>query len=214
MAYATPDDVRFFANLDSSDISDEKLNELITFATAQVNRDITVEERRERLIYIDSVRQNDIDGTNSRYYIKNFNWYFADRNDNGEVATDDIVVYQVDGDTDPATETKLTVTSIDEDDGHFDISTTPDDVDLYVTYKWAKVSSDSQLIKLAVCYLAAAQANSGLTVGGSPQSFTVGEIRVVNNQMSTKHYMGLYLDVIGQINNQMVEMVENESVPF
>ena len=215
MAYATPNDVRFWTGLSSSEISDDKLTELITYATSQVNRDITVEEIREPVNYIDAVRENDNDGSTTKFYVKNYKWFLADRDNDGDVDTSDLTVYQIDTSTDPATESELTISSIDSNDGSFTLSSAPsDNVELYVTYNWCKVPYNHNLVKLATCYLVAMMANSGLMVGGIARSFRIGEIQMVNNDMSTKHYLGLYQDVVSQINNQMAEMVTNTAVPF
>lgn len=209
MAYITYDIVRLFTNLTSDDISDEKLTSIITYCTAQLNRDINTRVIREKIESIDNTRTNKIDGTNSTYFVKNWEGkYIADSNDDGSVTISDLTVYQVDS---SSVETTLTISTITASEGKFTVSTMPSSVTLYVSYDYAKVSATHSLVKLAMAYLVAAVAYSKINVGQST-SFSVGEIRVVNHINSFKEYYDLYTQIVQRINDGMVDSIEHDLV--
>jgi hypothetical protein len=212
MAYITVSDLRTLTNLTVDDLTDAEIDSLITYATAQFNRDTQKRIIREPIEYIDDTRTNYIDGSNTTYYVKNWEGnYFADSDNDGDVDTSDITVYQVDSDSN---ETVLTVSSIDEDDMYFTLSSAPESgVTLYVTYNYLPIPSDHTLLKLAVAYLVAALGYGKINLG-RPTNFQVGEIRVVNHIDAVKQYMKAYEAVVAKINDGMLDMVEADNVPF
>lgn len=212
MAYVTVGEFRILTNLTDLDLSDAEVEALISYSTAQVNRDIQTRIIRERIEEIDSTRDNKIDGTNTTYYAKNWKGhFFADSDDNGSVTISDVTVYQVDSD---AVETTLTVSTIDEDDMNFDVSSAPTSgVTLYLSYHFANVSSTNSLLKLAVIYYTAALGYGKINLG-RPTNFQIGEIRIISNLNSFKSYMDSYQSIVNKINDEMVGMVEANNVPF
>jgi len=71
MAYVTVNEVRSIINISSSQIDDSELANIITFSSYQLNEDLQVEIDRERIEYIDDIKTNNINGTNTTYYVKN-----------------------------------------------------------------------------------------------------------------------------------------------
>ena len=70
MAYAAVADIRLHTNLDTTDISDADVTSLIADVNAIINGDINVEVVRERILPIDNTRKNEINGSNTVYYVR------------------------------------------------------------------------------------------------------------------------------------------------
>jgi len=105
IGYCSMEDFRAVTNLTTSCIKDADAYDLITMAAYQINGDINTKVIRERIGYIDSTRENLIDGSNTDFYVKNWKGkYLADFNNDSEVTTADVIVYAVDDD---GTETQL-----------------------------------------------------------------------------------------------------------
>ena len=212
MAYCTFTDVRVLTNLAIADISDADLTSIITYATYQLNHDISTEVVRERIEYIDNTRENDRDGVNTTYYVKNWEGkYLADRNDDGTVTVADIEVVKVASD---GTESSVTVSTITHDQGKFVISSAvSSDYDLYVTYKWSYVncSTPSPLVKMACVVLTAAWAYGKINFGKAPQA-SFGNIRFYRHMEAFDKFYKQYQRIIDQINNKMSDMVEADDV--
>jgi len=152
--YCTVDEVRQVTNITSSDVSDTHLATIIQFACTQLNSDINIIEEEESIAYIDSTKENEIDGSNSTFYTKN--WPIGDINNSFKVTTSDVTVYQVDSD---GNKTTLTTTQVDAETGQFKISTAPDASKLlYVTYVHNQriIDPPDTLIKMASIFLTAA----------------------------------------------------------
>lgn len=207
MAYSTVDDARAITGLSSNDVSDAVLYSLGTIAAYKLNRDINTEVIREPIEYIDGTRENNIDGSNTTYYVRNWKDYIADKDGDQDVDTSDINVYQVESD---GTETELTVSSITANDGKFILSSAPSsDVNLYVSYEYApvSVSDPHKLISAAHSYLVASMSMTRLSVG-QYNRVRIGAISVSLNSLAQKVYLEKYDDVINQINNRMTDYVE------
>ena len=159
MAYCTVANVRSVTGLSTTEISDNDLSVLIDFSVIQINHDIQIKVVRERVLYIDSTRQNDIDGSNTDYYIKNWEGnYLGDLDDDGGVDTNDVIVHLVDSD---GTETTATVSAVDDDDCKITLSSAPSSSkDMYITYCYSpiRMGTPSNLLKLACIYLTSAYA--------------------------------------------------------
>ena len=194
MAYCTVQNVRDLSGLTTSDINDETLSALIGYATKQLNRDINTEVVREKVEYIDLTRENNIDGSNTTFYVKNWKEFsIADSNDDGTVDSSDITVYSVDGD---GTETELTVSSVSANEGKFVLSSAPEDVNLYVTYQysWLSESDPHPMISMACAYLAASLATINIS-GPLPQSFSIGKVRVSKQTTGYERFYKRYQEL-------------------
>ena len=203
MAYCTADDVRVLTNLSASDIPDANLNTLITYATAQLNRDIQTIYEDEKVEYISAEKENDIDGSNTTFYVKHP--WIGDYNNDGQVTTADLYVYTIDSD---GTRTVYTVSSIDDTRvGKFTLSSAPtSSEELYVTYASAPVDVETpdSLVKLACAQLAAALAFTRIDAGKA-QSFRVGKIAVTKQTEGFTQFITEYRRTVNLIRSKVVK---------
>lgn len=211
MAYATYSDVNLLTNVSSSDVSNTNVTSLIAEATAELNRLINVREVREPIDYLDSTRKNKIDSSNTTFYVRNWKGkYLADMNNDGDVDTSDIIVYQVDSD---GTETELTVSSIDHDDGSFTLSSAPTTgVRLYVTYEWCQkdVSTPDRIVKMACIFLTASYIYGKLNIGRSPNQ-SWGNKRITRDMNSPNYYREMAMKLVNQITDSSYFIKSSES---
>jgi len=209
MGYLTTSELDQLITL-PSDLTTTNKTQLITFCTAILNRDINVRIVREKVAWLDEVRENDIDGTNTTYYVKNWkNWYFGDRDDDGDVDTSDVIVYQVDSDD---VETELTVSTITHDEGKLVLSSAPaGSVDLYITYMRAPVdeSTPDNMIKIALAQLVGAYAFLKI----DPQKiskFKVGKVSVMKQSDGFNIMHTEYRKTLNRINERVMEAGEGK----
>lgn len=212
MVYIVYGDVNNLTNLTSSDISNADLTTLISYATCKVNADIGINVIREPVGYIDSTRENSIDSSNTAFYVQNWKGkYIIDLDDDGDVDTSDITVYQVDSD---GTETELTVSSITHNEGKFVLSSAPSPgVSLYVTYRWsyADCSTPETLVKLACIYLTSALAYEKINAGKSPQ-VVFGNTRFLRHMEASNVYYRKYIECVNQINRRFIAIKESKEI--
>lgn len=201
MVYCDENDLRLMTNLSTSDVSNANVISLITEATAELNRMINVREVREVIDYIDSTRKNSINNSNTTFYVRNWKGkYLADMNNDGDVDTSDIIVYQVDSN---GTETTLTVSSVDHDDGKFVLSSAPTTgVRLYVTYEWCQkdVSTPDKLVKMACVFLTASYIYGKINIGRSPDQ-SWGNKSIKRDMNSPNYYRKIAMKLVDQIND-------------
>ena len=210
MAYTTKEQVRRITNITTSDVSDTDVDNLITDATAQVNSDINTREVREMIRQIDNTRTNEIDGSNTTFYVRNFEGkYIGDMNDSGTITIADIIVYQV---TSAGVESKPTISSVDSDDGSFVMSSAPSSgVRLFVTYEWCydDPATPSKRISLATAFLTAAYCYNKINTGMSPQQ-VYGNVRFMRDMRAHNKYFQQYEDMITKINGELGDFAEAE----
>lgn len=203
MAYCTYNEVNDLTNVTSSDIANADITKIIAKATVELNSKINIPEKREYVSYIDSTRKNTIDGSNTTFYVQNWNGKFLADNDNdGDVDTSDITVYQVDSN---GVETTLTVSSVTHNLGKFVLSSAPiPGVSLYVTYSWCykDVSTPDNLVKLACIFLTAAYCYGKLNIGRAP-TLKVGSKTITRDMKSPESYREMAYSLINDINNAM-----------
>jgi len=198
-SYCTPDDVRLVTNIKSTDLTDTNLANLINYTGSQLNSDINIYHERERVGYIDAVKDNDIDGTNTTFYTKYI--FIGDANNDFQVTISDITVYQVDSED---VETELTVTSLDASTGKFVLDTAPASaVQLYVTYNNVnkRVDTPDQLIKMACILLTAAWSYGKLNIGKATR-FRMGNLTVFRDMDSGHKYYMQYIRILALINDR------------
>ncbi len=204
MVYCTFADINTFTNITSSDVADADITTLIGQATKELNAKINTEVVREFITWIDNTRQNKIDGSKTTYYVQNWHGKFlADRDNDGGVDTGDVIVYQV---TSEGTETKLTISAIDSDDGNITLDSAPESgVRLFITYSWAykDPSTPDELIKLACINLTAAYCYAKINIGRAVRT-DFGNTRIIRHMDSFKHYHDRYLDLVRQVNSKMI----------
>jgi len=206
MAYITVDEVRSITNISSSQISDSELSNIITFASYQLNEDLQIEIDRERIAFISDIKTNDINGTNTTFYVKNN--FIGDLDDDFDVDTTDIEVWKEFNDT----KTYLTVSSIDVKEGSFVVSSAPANEGAYYikyTYSKARMDTPSKKVALAAAQLVAAWAYSKLNVGKAPR-FRMGNLTVFRDTSAHKYWMNEYQATIAKINSEwMVQFADS-----
>lgn len=214
MSYCTYSDVNLLTNIQSGDVANADITSLINFAIYQLNHDLNVKVIRERVEYLDSTRENDTDGSNTNFYIRNWKGnYLADMDDDGDVDTSDVIVHLVSTD---GTETTATVSSVDEDDGKITLSSAPtSDQEVYLTYSYSRVSENGgschPLVKLACVYLTAYLCYGKINLGKSPM-VSFGNARLVRHMNSAKEYFQRYQAIVKQINDTQADIKKSEEI--
>ena len=202
MAYTDITAIRLLTNLTTNDISNADVTSIISYATTQINSEINSEVIRERIFYLDNTRKNRIDGTNTDYYVINWRGKFlSDRDNDGDVDTSDVTVYQVNFD---GVETTLSVSAIDVDEGKITLSSAPPtNVRLYITYSWCwkNPSTPDNNIKLATTYLTASLIYEKLNRGLSP-SQVYGNVRFMRDMQAGSEYYRRYQEMITRITSK------------
>lgn len=203
MVYCTYDEVSDLTNVTSSDITDADVTKIIAKATIELNRLVNIKVIREPVGYVDSTRKNTIDGSNTTFYVRNWEGkYLADMNNDGTIDSSDVKVYQVDSNS---TETELTVSSITHNQGKFVLSSAPSNgVRLYVTYEYSfkDMSTPDPLVKLACIYLTASYCYGKLNIGRAPK-LKVGNKSIERDMKSPEYYRQMAYNLINDINNSM-----------
>ena len=202
MALTSVSKVRLLTNITSSQVNDTDMESLIAEATKEIMAKINIKVTRESISYIDGTRQNDIDGSNTTYYIKNWkgNW-ISDYNYDGSIDTSDITVYAVASDD---TETTATVSSITSSEGKFVLDTAyASSYNLYVTYAYTFIDPETPdpLLELACTYLTAAYAYLKRDAGlDGTQKF--GNV-TINQKLSSSYgeYYNRYKEIMNRLQN-------------
>lgn len=203
MALTTVSNIRLLTNITTSQVSDDDLESLISQATKEIMSKINVSITREKIEYIDETRQNDIDGSNKTYYVKNWKGkYIGDKNLDGEVDSDDVTVYVIASD---GTETEATVDSVDSSNSYFVLDSAYDgSYELYVDYAYTSFDpvTPDPLLGLAATYLVASYAYLKKDVGKSGK-YKFGNVSI-NEKLSSSYgeYYRRYLDILKKLNNK------------
>jgi hypothetical protein len=205
MAFTTTEKVRALTGLTTTEISDESLAEIIIGATSEVCSKLNSPITRERVWYLDQVRQNIMDGSNKDYYIKNYPKYIADRNKDGDISTTDVIVYLVTNQI----ETTASISAIYPEQGRFTLTSAPPGSTsfMFVTYDYSSyLQTDAGIdpqVSLAVSYLAASYSMAQKDLG-SVSSVKFGNI-TVNKTASAgfKYYFDRYNQIIESLNSNI-----------
>jgi hypothetical protein len=206
MVWTSTGDVRLLTGLTTSDISDDDLNSLIAASQKEVLLQINTKIIREEVEFIDQTRQNEIDGTNTTYYIKNWEGKFiSDYNYDLSVDTSDIILVAVDNND--STESSVSISSVTYNEGKFVVTTIQDNVDLFVTYAYSYFDpvTPNPLLKLATEYLAGAYAYMRID-GSQKKQVKFGNVSITNSVGSDSSYFffyNKYMDIIRQLNDNV-----------
>ena len=203
MVWTTADDVRLLTGLTTSDISDNDLNSLIENAQKEVLIQINTKVIREEISFIDNTRENAIDGTNTTYYIKNWEGNFiSDADYDLDVDTSDLTLVSVDNND--STESSVAITSLSYADGSFIVTTAQDNVDLFLTYVYCSFDPviPDPLLKLATEYLAASYSYMRIDAI-QKKKVKFGNVEITNTtgeEGSSAFFYNKYMDIIRQLN--------------
>ena len=201
MSYCTVSDIRLLTDLQAEEVGDGDLNNIISYATAELNAEIGTEYNDEKVENISTEKENDIDGSNTTFYVKHP--YIGDRNNDGSITTDDIYVYTLDSD---GNRTDRTVTSVDWKTGKFVLSSAPtSSEELYVTYVSTKIDCNAphQLVKKACIELAAAIAYSKVEASNFRRIGGLGGLSLVAPETYNIYYQ-LYQRTLSKIRRTLV----------
>ncbi len=203
MAYTTITDIRAMSGLTTNDISDDDLTYLLGKSVAEINSRINVKVIREFVEYIDEVRENDIDGINKTFYIKNWKGrYLADFNNDGDVTISDLTVYRVNNDNEEDT---MTISSITHNEGKLVLSEAPvSGDDLFITHAYSTFDEDTPdtLINLGATYLTIAYAYLKIDAGTSV-NVKFGNTKIVKKiSESYGTYYNRYQMILKEINSR------------
>ena len=206
MVYVTPTKIRLFSNLSTSDIVDADIAAMIAEVTKTVNEDINVLEVREWINYVNESRRNDINGTNTTYYVRNYHGkYISDTNNDGIVDTTDVIVYRVDS---SGVEDTVTVTAVDSANGKITLETAPTSAyRYYVTYAWAYANSQTpdNRISLATACLTVAYCYAKINWGRAPRQ-EWRNIKLYRHMESFDLWENRYRSIINGINNRQSDI--------
>jgi hypothetical protein len=205
MIWTTVDNLRTITGVSTDSYSDGELADFIAMAQREINSKLAIKVIREKIDYIDAVRKNSIDGSNTTFYVKNWEGNFlGDLQFDGDVDINDVIIYQIDKTTDPNTETKLTPASINLENCSFTLSTAPNNVDLYITYSYLPFNPEypDALLTQAVTFLAA----SYLFVGSEASSMRFGNVSITSGVAGQYlQYYNKYQDLLNQLQETISE---------
>lgn len=208
MSYCTVNDVRNLTGIETDDINDNDINTLINYAIAEMNAEINTKVIREKVRYIDSTRENKIDGSNTTFYVQWWkNHYIGDLDNDGDVDSDDVIFYLVDSD---GTETTATVSSVDVSTGKITLSSAPDsDNNCYITYAKAPLDENTPhfLIKKACVELTAALCYMRIDKNQITR-VKLGKWTIFKQPDIFKDYYNRYRDTIYLIQNKIATMAK------
>ena len=202
MVWTSTSNVRLLSGLTTTDIGEDDLNCLIQVAQKEVLLGINNKVIREPVKYIDSTRENTIDGSNTTYYIKNWKANFiGDYNYDLSVDTSDLTLVSVDSD---GTEADVAISSVTYDEGKFVVTTAQNNVDMYLTYTFTYFNpvTPDPLLKLATEYLAGAYAYMRIDSSQKKQ-VKFGNVSITNGVGKDSAYSffhNKYMDIIRQLN--------------
>jgi len=202
--YCTIDDVRASSGLSTDDISDSDLLWIVQIATAQVNKDVNKIRIEELVEEIDSYRENEVNGTNTVYYVQNgYTWFLADLNNDGIVGTGDVHVYGYSNET----RTELTVSSVDASRGmgKITLSSAPSGLDkMTITYAMSPVHYQDPLLKQACLQLSTALAYTGIEAKDFSR-ISLGRLSVMRQpSIGYLTYLQRYRDTVHQIKTRIM----------
>lgn len=208
MPYCTPDEIRNLTGLTVSDATDAILSGIILHATAQLNGDIQNKWEDERVSTISTEKENELDSSNTTYYVQNYP--LGDKTNNGSICGADVYAYTLDSD---GTRAQIVVKTVDDAEfGKLTLNTAPaSDVALYFTYYSSPVNmyEPNELVKLACIQLSAALAFTKIDVR-KVRSFRVGKIAVTNQSEAFNIYRRQYYQTLDRIRSKIVKVMYGE----
>lgn len=197
--YCTPEDVRDIVDISNTDLTDYQLYKVIQKSQRKINSDVMIEIKEEPVEYIDEYRQNDIDGSNTDYYVQSsWNWYIGDSDGDGEITADDVTVWIYDSSAN--TRSEATVSSVDEK-GKIVLSSAPaNNTELTISYWKCPVdpATPDNRLRDACAYLAGGLAYLKLKAD-EYDKISLGTLKVAKTSKAYTDYYLNYEDEIRKI---------------
>ena len=213
--YASITDVRNLTGLSSTEISDAIISGMIAHASAQLNADIQYKHENERVGYINSEKENDVDGSNKKFYTRNFP--IGDKDNNGIINGSDIYCYTLNSSTGERREIIVSGITTEGTEkasalgGPLWLSgVAPSSTEtVFLTYYSSPVDMETpdKLVNLACTQLASALAYTRVDVT-KVQSFRVGKIAVTKQSQAYDIFRRQYYDTINRIRQEIFKAIE------
>lgn len=212
-AYITYQDVRDITSgdLTTDDISNDDLtNSIIPYAISELNNAICTKVTEERVVNIDTYRENAINGSNVTFFVQSsFGWYLGDFNDDGEIDENDAKVWLYN--PSDKSRTAAVISAIDEI-GKITLSTAPSNSinRINITYRRSPVSISDPLLKKACAELAASIAYGGIDAR-EKKRVSIRGFSISRNPEAESKYHNRYIRTLVQLNSRQT-VVEKKQV--
>lgn len=177
MAYCGTADVREVTNISTDEVSNSKLSDLIDRACIKLNNLINVRHKKIKVEYINSYRENDIDGSNKTFFTGDYP--LGDTNDDFSVGTADVEMWSIDA---SANRTDYTISSVDASLGKVVLNSAPPaDETLYIKYEYCPVELSNEILKEAAINLSAYYAIRRLQ-GRGYDEYKLGSLKIKHDR--------------------------------
>lgn len=217
MAYCNIQKIRLMTGLSSERISDTELRDFRDdVATPKLNEDVNTIIMDEKVDYISSDKQNEINGSNKTFYAKEVDAeysFIGDFNDDGTVDDSDVEAFQVANNQ----RTDLSVTLENHETGELTIEKSNGDAveegDIYLNYAVAPADqkTPSKMIEIACAQLTGMFGYSNINAENF-DSFSIGSVTVEDSDSSASDLFSDYQQTIIQINQrEVIQAGENRN---
>ena len=209
MAIAIADFIKQISDLTDSDISDQLVEQLASFAWSDLMSRIQKREVKEKVQYIDRWRLNTIDGTNTTFYTQNSYYrYMGDLNLDMALTIDDVEVWEYKNDS---TISQMTLATISTN-GYFTTTVAPAaGSEVFITYSHLPISFSPTIdirIRNALAFVTTSLCYGKLDPGDyeaiSFRGLGVRRARKIPNlHLGTAYdsWMARYMALVDQINS-------------
>jgi len=224
VTYCSVQQVRLLSGLDSSDITDEDIRELRDrVATAEMNEDINQTVEAERIDReISDEKQNDIDGENTEFYLREVHrndLFVGDSNNDGVVDREDLDVYFIDQDDNRVDDLQIELRDIDT--GEFELTRadgsaldTPNVTKIFANYKISPVNQDGfgedfssegpdRLIETACAQLTASYSFTNIEAS-KLKDFSIGDVSINTQSEGASIMRQRYMETLRRITQKEV----------
>jgi hypothetical protein len=180
MAFTEVSTVRKISGI-GDEYTDADLQDFISLAQKEVVSQIQTRVLKEKIGYLDKVRQNKIDGSNQTFYLSKVGNFFGDRDFDGDIDENDVLVYLVENNGSEWLETQITPQSIDNDNLSFTLETAPETgTEIYVTYSYSPLDlkDPDAMISQATAYLASSYLSITENGDDDGRSIRIGNLSI------------------------------------
>jgi hypothetical protein len=219
MAFIDKQTILNITGVSEDDYEIDELSDFIMFAQREVLSQIQQSSIREPVEYLDETRKNEIDGSTTTFYLKNWKGnYLGDKEYDGDIDVNDVKVYSVDEDD---IETELIPSSVDYKKMSFTLSSAPaKGSELFVTYAYTPYDLvlPHPLISQATAFLAASYLKltegGGSTMGGGDdaRSIRIGNLSIGAGSTSSSAYTyGKVTSFYDKYRELMAQLLDNST---